>query len=86
MYYLHMYKSACSFRFVNIGSCKYSFFGSAAKTELRVSFDSLAKHRSNPEEKGRTEDTIQKHSRLLSHLNFGSAHLTSSGWHLAGTH
>jgi hypothetical protein len=70
-----MCMSACSFRFVNIGSYKYSFFGSAAKTELRVSSDSLVKQRSNPDvEEGDTEGTIQTHSRLLSHLNFGSSH------------
>jgi hypothetical protein len=83
-----MCMSACSFRIVNIGSCKYSFFVSAAKTELRVIFDSLAKHRSNPEDEevGRTEETIQTHSRLLSYLNFGSAHQPSSGWNSAETH
>jgi hypothetical protein len=50
---------------VNIDSYKYSFFGSAARIELRVSFDSYVKQRSNPgdEEEGGREDTIQKHSR-----------------------
>lgn len=83
-----MYMFACFFRFVNIGSCKYSFFGSAANTELRASFDSLVKQRSNhgDEEEVCREGAVQIHSRLVSYLNFGLSHQPSSGWHSAGTH
>lgn len=83
-----MYMSTCFFKSVNIGSYKYSFFGSAARIKHRVSFDSFVKQRSNPnyEEEGGREDTVQKHSRSVSHLNFGLSHQPSSGWHSAGTH